>query len=378
MSVSKAVLTDYEVSALANVFNFADGHARYSFIREGLFEKTSRLPMHASTQEEMEYKFAKAYFGLASQERVSLDRTLYNPSASLSIEIVANYLRLHHLSVALLEPVFDNLADIIKRHDIGLKVLKEENLYKMGVKAWIEAIDTDALFLVLPNNPTGCLLSKEDFCAIVEYCQQTKKLLILDFSFRFYAESMSLWDQYEVLEESGIRYVAIGDTGKTWPTLEIKVSSLTADSQTFPFLRSIYRDLFICSSPFALALLAEFMDVSRELGLEKTVLSIIESNRSALQRAIAQVPLSIVSLPYVSVSWIEIADELNLDDLALQRSLETYKISVLPGRHFFWSQRQMSSKFIRVALLRDPEVFARGAQQLEQALSHILAGPSRA
>jgi aspartate/methionine/tyrosine aminotransferase len=364
-------LTDYELDALSHNFNFADGHARYSITRNyaSLPEKFPHLLTRTYDQEEVEYNFGKAFFGLGRQKLLEAERILYCPSASISIEIVANYLRMNNLSVSLIEPIFDNLADCIKRHHVELKPLKEDYLYENDTANWHKDIQTDAIFLVVPNNPTGYLLSPSFFAQIVDFCVREKKLLIVDFSFRFFVPGLQQWDQYDLLEQSGVRYILIEDTGKTWPTFEIKVGPLVADRQTFPTICSIYRDIFICHSPLALVLVGEFVKASQEQGEQTCFQEIVAANRLQLRNAIANTPLKPLSNPQASVEWIYIEESIN--DLELVHRLQSFGIHILPGRQFFWSKAHPSSQFVRVALMRDTDVFARGMDVLQNILPAV-------
>lgn len=366
-----ATLTDHERNALSGRFNLADGHARYSIFQNysTLLEKLPLLLTRSYDQDETEYNFGKAFFDLGSQTLPSQERTLYCPSASISIELVANYLRVNHLSVSLIEPIFDNLADCIKRHNVALKPLKEERLYEHDTSSWQKEVDTDAIFLVMPNNPTGYLLSPTFFSQIVEFCVRENKLLILDFSFRFFIPELQVWDQYNILEQSGVRYITIEDTGKTWPTFEIKVSPLVADKHTFIALQRIYLDIFICHSPFALAFVGEFVKVSQQEGPLKRFQSIIAENRTLLRTILANAPLKPLSNSIASVEWVRIEDDMN--DITLVRSLHKYGIHILTGKQFFWSQEQDSSQFVRVALMRDTDLFAKGMDALQNSISAI-------
>jgi aspartate/methionine/tyrosine aminotransferase len=359
-------LTDYELDALAKPYNLADGHARYTF---GSLNETqdrlSHLLSQGQEQELAEAQFFKSFFALSRQHSVQASqRVLYNPSASISIEIVANYLRLHSLSVALIEPVFDNLADIIKRHHIRLEPLHEELLSKYGLEEWLKTIDTDAIFLVIPNNPTGHVFSETDFSTIVDFCVHANKLLILDFSFRFFAPDLLTWDQYALLEQSNVRYIAIEDTGKTWPTFELKVSPLLTDSHTYRSICSIYRDIFICHSPLALAFVESYVQDSYQRGLSETIWSISEGNRTVLRKALTNTVFKVAGQTNTSVEWLSI--EHAMSDIELVNRLQTYGLYVLPGRNFFWTHSQENSRFIRIALMRDPQHFARGIERLER------------
>ncbi|MEC4819671.1 MAG: aminotransferase class I/II-fold pyridoxal phosphate-dependent enzyme, partial [Scytonema sp. PMC 1069.18] len=223
-------LTDYEASSLSRIYNFTDGHARYNYPESQNRISDLLLSTDLSTldhrQQALEHNFFKNFFSLGSQSP-HFETTLFCPSASTSIEIIANYLRLQKFSVALIEPVFDNLADILKRHSIPLLPLDETSFGEMSPYDVVKNTKTNAIFLAIPNNPTGHIFTDTEFEQIVEACKVTGKILIVDFCFRFFAPTMFNWDQYEILDNSGIDYLAIEDTGKTWPTFELKVSTLT-------------------------------------------------------------------------------------------------------------------------------------------------------
>jgi hypothetical protein len=106
-------LTDYEIDALSRSFNFADGHARYSIAQHSssIMGKFPQLLTRTYNQDEVEHNFGNVFFSLAGQSSPGDERILYCPSASISIELAANYLRMNNLSASRIEPIFDNLAD---------------------------------------------------------------------------------------------------------------------------------------------------------------------------------------------------------------------------------------------------------------------------
>lgn len=366
-------LTDYELEALLSRYNFADGHARDE--RPASASRALRQVEHyilsprAYRRENIECAFSDAFFGLAHQRApIETDRVLYCGSASLSIEILANYLRLKRLSVALIEPAFDNLADILRRQCVGLIALSEDRLrdHDWG---WLDDVGIDAVFLVLPNNPTGYLCSEADFQHLVERCAARNKLLILDFSLRFFAQELFEWDQYALLEQSGVRYVAIEDTGKTWPTFELKVSALAADPTTFPALRSIYTDIFLYLSPLNFIFLTEYITDSQRDGLDETVWRVHRANREQLRAAITAAPLRPLSPPTIGVEWIRI--EHSMSDVEFMNRLGILGIRIIPGRYFYWSNPEAHTDCIRIALMRDVHIFAEGMDILRQALPRV-------
>ncbi len=364
-SWNRLKLTDYELLALSAPFNLADGHARYS--EQEYYSRILRILRKSKKpfldQKAVEERFASSYSGISNQSLHDYSRILYCPSASLSIEILANYLRMQNFSVGLIEPVFDNLADILKRHRVPLRPLSETHLSDDPLR-YLSSVDVDAYFFVIPNNPTGYLLEEPEFQAIVDYCVSNKKLLVLDFSFRFFSRDMLKWDQFKLMDASGVNYVAIEDVGKTWPTFELKVSPLIADKVTFSYLDAIYKDVFICNSPIILHLFTELFSLTKTKGLEE-IRSLISVNRQNLHRAIIGSQLLPRSSIHTSVEWLKI--EHLKSDVDLVNSLNRYGIRILPGNKFFWSENK-NSQFVRIALMRDSEYFSKAMHHLRHAL----------
>lgn len=296
MANRPAKLTDYELAALSLRHNLADGHARHDAgpLWDGVLRRIRDhlTAPNPSAHGEIEREFAREFFTLARQQSVALARRmLFCGSASMSIEIVANYLRLNKLSAGLMEPTFDNLADILRRHHVPLQPIPDAFLTDHDLPGGRWQLDADACFLVVPNNPTGTVCSEAHFTNIVNYCAANKMLLIVDFSFRLMVPGLLEWDQYAILDAAGVRYIAIEDTGKVWPTHEIKVSIVVADPLTHPLLQAIYTDIFLNLSPLNFILLTEFIRDSQRRGLDATLWEIYRHNRTRLRAVIAGAPL---------------------------------------------------------------------------------------
>lgn len=365
-------LTDYEVAALKGEFNLADGHARYR-LRQSYSKiidiMTQSNPMIIE-QKNLEYEFSTELFQLANQGIISwINRSLFCPSASISIEIVANYLRLQALSVSLIEPVFDNLADILKRHKILSAAIKEDKLTESEITKYLDNMNTDAYFFVLPNNPTGYIVNQSEFEKVVEHCKAQNKLLILDFSFRFFSREFNKWSQYSILEDSGVKFIAIEDTGKTWPTFELKASSIVADKVTFLNLQKIYRDFFINLSPIILHLLTQFIKETNLNSLDN-ILSLIDNNRKNLHSLIQGSVLVPIGLPNGSVEWLKINEK--YADIDIIDHSRAQGLHLLPGRHFFWEEKTINSNYMRIALMRDSDYFLGALERLELTMKRFI------
>jgi DNA-binding transcriptional MocR family regulator len=170
------------------------------------------------------------------------------------------------------------------------------------------------------------------------------------------------------LDEIGVSYIFIEDTGKTWPTHDIKISILAMSKNLREPLYDIYTDFILHVSPFATKLLSEFLKNSISDNLEK-VQSVINKNYQLLKTATENTILIPVQKPFSSVAWAEINNELSA--IALKEILDRNGIFVLPGNYFFWSDRNKGDKFIRIALTREHDKFKRAMEKLREVLEEI-------
>jgi aspartate/methionine/tyrosine aminotransferase len=263
-------------------------------------------------------------------------------------------------SVTMIHPTFDNLADILRRHGVKLLSIDESKLTTLGEKD--NNISTDALFLVCPNNPTGTELSKQEFSSVVNYCKKKHILLILDFSFRFYSKYPT-WDQYALLQSSGVDFIVFEDTGKTWPTLDLKLGIMLSSESIYSPLLDITNDFLLNVSPFIFKLLTKYICVEPEMGMDLSPQETIKHNRQLLKKALAKSPLKITnSNSLLSVDWIKLPEGWRSSHFTAW--LQEKGVFVLPGLPFYWDDIVKGESYIRVALARPKELFALGAKNL--------------
>ena len=360
-------LTGYEIETLPRAYNLTDGHAfrRWSAPEEAIIDRIAQL--FKNNDRRMQVEIEREYIRDFSQ----LGKQTWEPealgylmcfTASMAFEIVANYLRLNQLTVTLIEPCFDNLADIFHRHRIPLRPFPD---------AWLEApaeaferalsaIDSDAICLVTPNNPTGMMLSEENLRCLVKFCKDHGKLLILDSCFRAYIPRDLVYDQYKIVLEAGIEVFLVEDTGKTWPTAEIKAPffAVSRARGLFDRIYDIYTDFLLHVSPVGIRLMHEFIRLSQQDDLA-SIHEVVQVNRQILYKNLAGTFLTPMERPLASIAWLRIDYPLN--GFELKQILDEHGVFVLPGEHFFWHDRRQGAEFIRVALTRDADVFASAA-----------------
>jgi aspartate/methionine/tyrosine aminotransferase len=378
--VSKFVdLTQHEIQALKTKYNLADAHThqRQSPSQDRIVADLPKL-WHESEdnlQSHAEQRFLDAFFRLHKQPTAAaMNKTLLSYSASVSTMVAAMYLQQRNMSVSLVTPCFDNLVDLLKHMGVELASFPEEWLHDVEtIHERMSNVATDAIYLVDPNNPTGFTLLKDGrsgFGELLRMCRDTGKLLIMDFCFASFvlcSHGMDRVDIYQMLEESGVTYMAIEDTGKTWPVQDAKCAMITASEDIREEVYNIHTAVLLNVSPFVLNFLASYVEDSIADGFA-SVRDVITENRAAAREALEGTILRYVA-PVVetSVAWFEITDP-GLTATQLQAKLFENEIYVLPGTYFYWDDKEKGERFVRIALARRPEEFADAMTAMRKAL----------
>jgi aspartate/methionine/tyrosine aminotransferase len=366
-------LTAWEWDGLHREFNLADGHAHQSLhaTQEEIIRDLPELfrASDAQPQGAYEERFASVFFSLAGQlSAQQIQAPLMHYSSSVATDVVAKGLvAMGRRRIGLLAPTFDNIPLLLRRAGLSLQPLSEA-VWESDCSAMFAELD--AVFLVLPNNPTGREPTPAEFERVVKAAAAAGIILICDCSFRLYGQ-LHEWDQYAiVLAHPELDYVFIEDTGKIWPTTDVKVGFLCASPTLYPVLSGITDEILLNVSPFALSLLERFAMVERTtIGGAARFLcaNTAETNRSYLRQLLARSPVSIeYPASQISVEWLRLPTPWH--SVSLIGWLADKGIGILPGGPFHWEDPEQGRSFIRVALMRDPAHFRRGAHALAAAL----------
>lgn len=363
-------LTGYEIDTLSESYNLTDGHAfrPWSAAEEEIIGRSADLfrQNNRQMQAQIERDYIRDFLALGKQT-LNTDDVGYLMcfTASMAFEIIANYLRLNNMSLCLVEPCFDNLADIYKRHQIPMESFPDVYLDATveQFEAFLETVTADVICLVTPNNPTGTVLSEENTRCLVEFCKENNKLLILDNCFRAYMPRNTIFDQYQIALETDIDFMMIEDTGKTWPTVEVKAPffSISKARGLYDSIYDIYTDFLLHISPFGIKLVHEFIKLSQkdEMGY---IHQVTKTNRDVLYKNLRGTFLTPIEKPFASMSWLHI--ENGMTGFDIKQMLDEQGIFILPGNYFYWSDKSLGRDYIRVALSRDPEIFEESAELL--------------
>lgn len=371
-------LTELEVFGLSAAYNLADGHS-YISAKKHFSSVLSALPAlwHSAVNTpipEMEKRFKNKfaeYFALEGLREHT--HFCVCPTASNSIDIVGAWARAKHYKVGLVEPTFDNLAQLLRRREVALEAVPETMLFDLdALEQLILGEGLDALFLVNPNNPTGVALDVEAMSNIIALCHKHNVILILDTSFRFCHQTAI--DEYSLLREAGLSFIVLEDTGKQWPTLDTKASLLSYSQDLSTDIRNIYEEIYLCCSNFSLRVIIEFIDATLKKGGISYMHSVVTQNigiaRSELEGTLVGIETAEAD-SVMSVMWLNI-ERTALSDLELTDYLGKRGVAVLPGRYFYWNSHHVAGHDrIRIALMKADDIFGSSIRRLKQALLEL-------
>lgn len=379
-------LTQHQLHALTEEYNLADAHTHQSQSpsQRKIVERLPQLWHEAETlkQQALEERFIQAFFTFHRQNYALQTPTLLVYAASIAMVIFANYFKKKKLSVSLITPCFDNLHDILKHMQVPLKPLQEswlhhpETIYETLKKK----IKTEVVFVVSPNNPTGWELtgkSKKDYAQgfkeVIRFCKDHQKILAFDFCFASFllADSkIPTFDVYQLLEKSGVRYLTVEDTGKTWPLQDAKVALIKTSQDLYEEIYNIHTAYLLNVSPFILNLVTAYIEDSQEDGC-KSIYTLLRNNRATAKKAMANSLLEFQEpASEVSVAWFKIKNPSVKASELQEYIFKKKQVYVLPGTYFFWNNRSLGERYLRVALARDPEMFVVAMQRVREAIDN--------
>ncbi|WP_159038922.1 MULTISPECIES: pyridoxal phosphate-dependent aminotransferase [unclassified Streptomyces] len=375
-------LTQEEVDALPFELNLSDGHAFRPWTRaeSEIIGDSARFFRESDRRggQEAEAEYIRRYLALGAQSYIPDHFTgLMSYSASMAVEIVANVLRLRGLSAALIEPCFDNIADILRRHRVPLQPIPETALTAgpAALERLLGTLTADVIFLVSPNNPTGTVVGEEAFTRIVDHCRTENKLLVLDGCFRVYLSLDEVYDHYGILAASGIDCVVIEDTGKVWPAAELKAPFLCVSPGLVREVKAMHSDFLLHLSPFTVRLITEFLGLAEADG-GRHLRELVARNRTLFQSTVPGSFLRTDDTGKLGLAWLKVEMD-GLDGEDVRKLLARHGVHVLSGERFYWRSPHLGRKHLRMALLRDPDVVQRAAEVIADLGAEVAGSRSR-
>ncbi|MCX6350645.1 MAG: aminotransferase class I/II-fold pyridoxal phosphate-dependent enzyme [Bacteroidetes bacterium] len=275
-------------------------------------------------------------------------------------------------SVGLLEPAFDNLHLLLKRRQVKIFDIQEEDLLDLNVLSKkIDKYNLKSIFIISPNNPTGFELNIEEFRALSELCKNKNVAIIIDKTFRLY--SRNNYDDYQILTNNGNDYLVIEDTGKTWATHETKVSLMAYSESLAQELKCLYEEVYLCHSKFSVNLLSHLIEKTHQVGIDKIIWEEIDKRKAKLFEAIKDTALSLITNERacsIPMGWIDCSAS-GLTDIQLVDELKKYGVMILPGRFFYWNSQNKHTENVRISLLRSDAIFDKGLESLRIGIQKI-------
>lgn len=370
-----ANLTAMEVDALTDVdggLNLTDGHARL-LLSPNQMDIVSRIPdMFAEASRrafpEIEHEAHTAFLHAIGQygAPIGTGRILSCYSSTLATDIVARALPSGE-RIALLHPTFDNIADLFRTRGLDLEPLSEQAL----LNAQWPGPPVRAIVVTHPNNPTGLVTPEETMRSLAEHAARHGQLVIVDASFRGQVREAQ-YDTYAVLEAAGTEWICIEDTGKLWPTHELKIGMLAySERNTLPIYRAFSESL-LSASPVVLRLVTALAQDWVDGGRERAG-AMVEHNRATVRAAVTAVGLRLADPESrISVARIELPEH-GPNSAELYDDLVTRGIHVLPCGPFHWADPREGLRYIRLSLARPPATVERAASALSESYTELRA-----
>ena len=373
-------ITQHEIEALKHAYNVSDAHTHQSQ-SPSQRDIVRRLPelwyeAEKTRQYDMEQKFLQNFFRVHKQPAaLKNNNVLLVYAASIAMAITANYLMKKRMTVGLMHPCFDNIVDLLKHMEVPIAPVKEEWFHDpQRIYETLEKnVTTDAIFLIDPNNPTGFTLfnfGTEGWSEVIRFAKDKKKLLILDFCFAAFMlpdKNLNVFDLYEMLETSGVTYIAMEDTGKTWPLQDAKAAMIKTSADIHDDIYNIHTAYLLNVSPFILNILTQYV-LDSEQDNFASVFGLLETNRTIGKEILSGSLLEpIEPIVKVSVLWCKIKHA-EIKATELKQYLTEFGIHLLPGTYFYWDDHETGQQYVRIALARDSNIFVQAMQALRFAL----------
>jgi aspartate/methionine/tyrosine aminotransferase len=368
-------LTAWQIRSLRNRFNLSDGHARDRLLEaevaaiEGVTGLIS-APYLSIDQDYEEDLFVQTFMTCAeeSMEDVRRHRIIFQYSASSSISLVgASLASLRLRSIGVLHPSFDNIPQLLARR--GLRVVPIQEPSQSASDEFSLPDGIDALFITMPNNPTGWVPTQALLATIATSCAERGLPLIVDLTFRF--QGNLNYSVYSLLANvEGLELVTIEDTGKTWNLNDMKCSFMAIRSERLERVMGLVsEELLLNVSPSLISMIRRIISVSafplyEDSSPLRAKRLLAASNRQVLRDCIAPAPDIDVPDTNGFVAWVSLPPQSSA--VIFAASAERNGVSILPGDEFLWADTQ-PSPHLRVALLREPEYFAQACDILGTA-----------
>jgi aspartate/methionine/tyrosine aminotransferase len=362
-------LTELELSALhPGVVNLSDGHARQvpgdatrARLREILDSVLARRP---DAYVEAEHEFLTALTRHTGQAYPP-GTTFVTYASSVAMGVVATHLRRSGRRVGVIRPAFDNIPGILRSMGVPLVPVPERYLAPEPDLDHLDTLRLGALVVVVPNNPTGLRPDPSGLHRLLDWAAARDVQLVVDLAFRWFDDS-GRGDLVRAAEARGADLLTIDDTGKVLSLSDLKAGVVGATSRLAGPIRDVHTEYVLNVSELGLRLLTAMLGPGPDDEVERAR-RLVQRNRRCLSTLLGGVVKDDGDLPGMSVAWLRVPEH---RDTVVARCRDR-GVAILPGDRFDWAGRPPVTH-VRLALLREPDYFARGAEVVAGVLRELL------
>lgn len=368
-------LTQMQLLGVASETNVAEGYPRFapSPTQQAIIDRFPALLAAASRTPypQLESRAHAAFFHALGQRSVPIGsgRILSFYSSTVATDVVGACIARTGKRIALVNPIIDCIPALLRHRGLELVPVGERRLAGPDPLAGLGALD--AVMTAIPNNPTGVVLGAPALRRLADACAERGAVLVIDSCFRAF-DTRAQYDSYAVLDQSGVEYVVVEDTGKLWPAGGIKLGFTVTSARNRLPIAEVAADILLTAGPFATAVVEAFA-LDMAAGGLGTLQARIEGNRAILREELARSGVARLADgdSRVSVSRVELPR--GMSGTRLWGQLMRRGVHSVPCRPFYWARPSVGERYLRIALARDPEVVRRAAQAVVETLEMEVA-----
>lgn len=269
--------------------------------------------------------------------------------------------------VIMFDPSYDSYEPaVILNGGISVRIPLTFPSYTLDKEKIISAVNKNTKLIILnsPNNPTGALISKEDFNFIKEIVLKNDLYLLSDEVYEHI-----IFDglkHYSVLpdEELFKRSFVVSSFGKTFHITGWKVGYCTAPEELTDEFRKIHQFLtFSTSTPFQFALTEYIKDIGKITALKNFYQSKRDYFRGLLERNGLK-PFLCSGTYFQLIDYSSISDEYDLDFAA--RLTKDFGIASIPVSVFY--KDKTDNKVLRFCFAKEDKTLDEAAECLKRIL----------
>ena len=353
--------------------NVAEGYPRFAFTaaQQRIVDRLPNFMAEANRTpySSLEARAQRALLDAVGQQTapVGTGRILSYYAAGVAIDIVGRCLAQRTARVAVIHPTLDCLPALIRSRGVAVVPFNEARMDRRDPLEGLD--DIGGLYIANPNNPTGTVQDRKRLTRLAEACARRNVALAIDACFRVF-DRRAQYDHYAVLDETGVDYVIVEDSGKLWPLGGVRLSFLAHGANSGLGIAEASADLLMQAPPFSALVVEAFAEDLAAGGMD-VIHKRLETNRAILVRALDGCRLASVAYEdsLVSMSLIRLAP--GLSSTRLWGRLVRRGVSSVPGRPIWWARPGQGEHYLRVALAREPEALERAGREIRAELDSI-------